>query len=686
MFFNRRSAAITPRDPATLAAANTALAMIWFDPQGTILDANTNFCAALGYDLTEIVGQKHAMFLRPGEAERAEYRAFWEALRAGKTQSATFARRRKDGEMVFIEASYVPMTDAAGAVTGVVKFAADVTAKTREALRAKGWTEAINRSNAVIEFTPEGKVLDANEAFLKTLGYEKSEIVGQMHRMFMPADEIGQPAYQQFWADLRAGKFRAGEFLRIGKGGREVWIQASYNPVFAPDGSVASVVKFASDITAQKLRALDARGQLAALDHAQAVIEFDLTGKILTANENFLSALGYELSEVVGRHHSIFVRPGERGTPAYARLWEQLAAGQHQEAEYCRVTKSGAEIWIQATYNPILDARGRPYKVVKFATDITARKRAVQQFQAAVGELAGGDLVHRLGQKMPGELETLRVDYNGAVERMAGLIGAILGAADAIQGEVSTIQQTSLELGRRTETQAASLEETAAALNELTSSVASATAGAREAAGAVSQARERSSAGRQVVDQAITAMNAIAASSGQISKITSVIDDIAFQTNLLALNAGVEAARAGETGRGFAVVASEVRALAQRSSEAAREIAELIATSEKQVRDGVSLVDRSGRELSEIDTLVRTVADLVHEIANSASEQSVGLAEINTAMNHLDQVTQQNAAMFEETSAAVTTLRDQTQDLVRETSVFTTEGGGRAEPEYRYAS
>ncbi len=665
----------TPKPPArdllTLEAGRAALAMIWFDLEGTILDANDNFCRVLGYELSEIVGRKHAIFLLPGRQESPDYARFWQELRAGKTLQDTFARRAKSGDTVYIEASYVPLLDDGGAVTGVVKYATDVTEKTLAMKRAESWVDAIDRSNAVIEFSAEGIVLNANERFLEATGYRLDEIVGKHHRMFMPPGEGAGPAYEAFWSDLRAGRIDAGEYRRVGKGGREVWVQATYNPIRDPEGKITAVVKFAADTTRAKQTAIDHSGQLAALDRSQAVIEFDLTGKILTANANFLHALGYELNEIVGRHHSMFVHAAERDTPAYAEFWAALGRGAFQEAEYCRIAKSGAEVWIQATYNPILDADGKPYKVVKFATDITARKQAVQQFQGAVERLAQGDLSTRLAAPMPGELETLRHDFNGALDRMARLIGSIAEGAQVISAEVETIQSTSVELGRRTERQAAALEETAAALNELTSAVDSASDGAREAATVVAQARGRSEEGRGVVDRAIAAMTEIEASSERISSITSVIDEIAFQTNLLALNAGVEAARAGEAGRGFAVVASEVRALAQRSSEAAREIAQLIATSGRQVKDGVSLVDRSGKELAAIDELVRRVDDLVRTIASSAVEQSSGLSEINSAVNDLDRVTQQNAAMFEETSAAVTTLRGLAGDLRSETSVFT---------------
>ena len=298
------------------------------------------------------------------------------------------------------------------------------------------------------------------------------------------------------------------------------------------------------------------------------------------------------------------------------------------------------------------------------------RAEAARNQQTVVEALAGGlsamstgDLSVRIDSRFPESYERLRADFNQAVERISELVGSMVEGAGTITRETDMLGSAASQLSHRTESQAASLEETAAAITELSASVENSAAGAREASRTVESARERSQAGSKVVQQTIGAMEEIAESSGKISRITSVIDDIAFQTNLLALNAGVEAARAGEAGRGFAVVASEVRALAQRSSDAAREIAGLISTSEQQVESGVSLVNNSGVALNEIDGLVETLSDLVRSMAETSVQQSTGLAEISTAVNQLDQVTQQNAAMFEETTAAVQTLQSEAQSL-----------------------
>lgn len=235
----------------------------------------------------------------------------------------------------------------------------------------RGQVEALRRSQAVIEFTPDGEVIYANDGFLSLTGYDLSEVLGRRHSLFVDPEERATPAYASFWARLAAGEFQRGEFKRIGKNGRVVWIQASYNPVLDRTGRVFKVVKFASDVTASKLAAADSAGQLAAIDKAQAVIEFNLDGAIIRANQNFLQTLGYTAEEVRGQHHSMFVDPEERARPEYRMFWEKLGRGDYDAGRYRRIAKDGREVWIQASYNPILDLSGRPIKVVKYATDIT---------------------------------------------------------------------------------------------------------------------------------------------------------------------------------------------------------------------------------------------------------------------------------------------------------------------------
>jgi methyl-accepting chemotaxis protein len=250
-----------------------------------------------------------------------------------------------------------------------------------------GRVAAINRSSAVIEFALDGTILYANENFLNTMGYAREEIIGRHHGIFVDAEHRDSSEYRAFWEKLRHGDFDAGQYKRVAKGGREVWIQASYNPVLDSRGKPIRVIKFATDITDQKLKAADYEGQLSAVGKSQAVIHFNLDGTIIWANENFLAAMGYSLEEIRGKHHRMFVEPAERESQEYRMFWEKLGRGNYDAGEYRRIGKGGREVWIQASYNPIMDMNGKPFKVVKYATDITAAKRQNQLNAAFKGAL-----------------------------------------------------------------------------------------------------------------------------------------------------------------------------------------------------------------------------------------------------------------------------------------------------------
>jgi methyl-accepting chemotaxis protein len=263
-----------------------------------------------------------------------------------------------------------PVKNEDGSRAGVVVEWSDASVRLQN-LDFGAQVAAANRSQAVIEFKLDGTILSANENFLHALDYTLNEIKGKHHSMFVAPAERDSAAYREFWAALNRGEYQAAEYKRIGKGGKEVWIQASYNPVFDEKGKPSKVVKFATDVTAQKLKNADLAGQIAAIDKAQAVIEFNMDGTIITANANFLGALGYSLAEIKGKHHSMFVEPSERDGAAYREFWAALNRGEYQAAEYKRIGKGGKEVYIQASYNPILDLNGKPFKVVKYATDVT---------------------------------------------------------------------------------------------------------------------------------------------------------------------------------------------------------------------------------------------------------------------------------------------------------------------------
>ncbi len=591
-----------------------------------------------------------------------------------------------------------------------------------------GKMKAVNAAQAVIEFKLDGTIIMANDNFCNAMGYSLNEIKGKHHSMFADPAYASSAEYRQFWEKLNRGELETGQFKRLGKGGKEVWIQASYNPIMDVDGKPFKVVKFANDITEEKIRANDFEGQLESVNKSQAVIEFELDGTIITANDNFCNVMGYSLNEIKGKHHSMFADPAYASSAEYRQFWEKLNRGEYDSGQYMRFGKRDKEIWIQASYNPILDVDGKPYKVVKFATDITESVKASQMLKQAVdetlevvsvagegdlsqriplegksgdiknlcggvnslmdncssslsdvgrvlGAMSHGDLTEKITKEYQGTFGKLKDDANATVSNLIEIISSIRSGTEEINTASGEIASGNSDLSQRTEQQASSLEETASSMEELTATVKQNADNARQANQLAAGASEVAVKGGSVVGQVVETMSSINESSKKIVDIISVIDGIAFQTNILALNAAVEAARAGEQGRGFAVVATEVRTLAQRSAAAAKEIKELIGDSVNKVEDGTRLVDEAGSTMDEIVNSVKRVTDIMSEISAASQEQSAGIDQVNQAVTSMDEVTQQNAALVEEAAAAAESMQDQSQNLTQAVSVFKLAGG-----------
>jgi methyl-accepting chemotaxis protein len=529
---------------------------------------------------------------------------------------------------------------------------------------------ALGKSFAFIEFTPDGRILTANALFCATMGCSLAAIKGKHHRMFVLPDYAQSLEYRTFWDRLGGGQFDTGEYLRIKADGSEVWLQASYTPVFGRGGKVEKVVKLALDITAKKLKSAHDNSLIQAISRSQASIEFSLQSEILDANENFLKTVGYNRDEVVGRQHRMFVDPEFAASAEYRQFWDRLRGGEFIAGDFNRRGKSGQTIWLQAAYNPIFDASGKVVKVVKFATNLTERMGNVAVVGNALAQLAGGNLEGRVTAKLMPSLDKLRLDFNAAADTLQSALKAVSTTGYAIQTATGEIAAATENLSRRTEQQASGLEQTAAALDEITTTVKKTAAGALQARDVVIGAIGDAEKSGGIVHQAVSAMGEIEKSSREIANIIGVIDEIAFQTNLLALNAGIEAARAGDAGRGFAVVATEVRALAQRSATAAKEIKSLISASGQQVSSGVGLVGDAGKALGRIAGQFVKIDVVIAEIAASAQQQSAALGEVNSAVNQMDQVTQQNAAMVEQTAAASAHLASEGESLIGLMSAF----------------
>jgi len=450
--------------------------------------------------------------------------------------------------------------------------------------------DALNKSQAVIEFNMDGTIITANQNFLGALGYSLEEIRGKHHRMFVTEGERDSAAYAEFWQTLNRGTYQAAEYKRIGKGGKEVWIQASYNPLMR-GGKPYKVVKFAADITAQKLQAIDAAGQIEAIGKSQAVIHFNTDGTIITANENFLNAVGYALAEIRGQHHRMFVTEDERDGPAYRAFWEALKRGEFQAAEYKRVGKGGKEVWIQASYNPIVDpVDGKVLKVVKFATDTTGQVQERIR-KAAIQQTIDSDL--------------------GAITQ------ALLTANEQVSSAASASEQTS-----------ANVQAVAAGAEELVASIGEISRRAAEATSISSQAVDQSNKTTEIMSGLTTAAH-------RIGQVVGLIQTVAAQTNLLALNATIEAARAGDAGRGFAVVATEVKALANETSKATEEISAQIAGVQQATEEAAKAIHEIGGTINTINEISTTIAAAVEEQNSVTRDISVNMQTASSGVESI---------------------------------------------------
>lgn len=408
---------------ALISALDRSQAIIEFKPDGTILSANKNFLDTMGYTLAEIKGKHHRMFVHPDEASSQAYTEFWDSLRKGNFEAEEYRRLGKGGKEVWIQASYNPVMGFSGKVDKVVKIATDVTKRKLKEADTHGQITALNRAQAVIEFELDGTIIHANENFLSVMGYTLDEIKGKHHKMFLADTDSATKAYKDFWEELGKGNFKSGEFKRISRNGQTVWINATYNPIFDPTGKPIKVVKYATDVTAAKIKNADFEGQMEAIKKAQAVIEFNLDGTIITANGNFTTTLGYTLEEIQGQHHRIFVEPSEVESEAYAKFWDTLKAGNFMSGEFKRVSKTGQTIWINASYNPIFGPDGKPFKVVKYATNITDEKLRSADFEGQINAVKKAQAVIEFN------LDGTIIDAN------ENFLGALQYSADEITGQ-----------------------------------------------------------------------------------------------------------------------------------------------------------------------------------------------------------------------------------------------------------
>ena len=501
-----------------------------------------------------------------------------------------------------------------------------------ERLQADATLAAIGRSQAVIEFNMDGTIITANDNFLSTLGYTLEEVVGQHHGMFVDEATKHSAEYREFWAKLNRGEYQSAEYKRYGKGGKEVWIMASYNPILDLNHRPCKVVKFATDTTKQKMTNADFSGQIAAISKSQAMIEFKMDGTIISANENFLNAVGYSLHEVVGKHHSMFVDQATRQSDDYREFWAKLNRGEYQSGEYKRFGKGGKEVWIVASYNPILDLNQRPCKVVKFATDVTLEV----QTRAEVAQMAQS--------------------VGASSVQLTAISHQMAGNADATATQANIVSAASEEVSLNVSVVATGSEEMLASIREISKS---ANESARVAKNAVSVA--------ELTNQTISKLGL---SSVEIGKVIKVITSIAQQTNLLALNATIEAARAGEAGKGFAVVANEVKELAKETAKATEEIGQKIEAIQADTKGAVQAISEISAIINQINDISNTIASAVeeqtattNEIGRNIAEAAKGAGEIARNISGVATAAQSTTSGAHETQVAAKNLNQMAEQL-----------------------
>lgn len=577
---------------------------------------------------------------------------------------------------------------------------------------------AVSKAQAMIEFKMDGTILHANDNFLRTMGYTLDEIKGKHHSMFAEPGVSGTIEYRQFWDKLNRGEYDANQYKRVGKGGKEVWIEASYNPIMDATGKPYKVVKFATDITQATFSAIFNRRALGGLENVEVnVMLADASFNIVYGNASLTDMLRraendirkdlphFNAGKIVGTNIDVFHK-----NPSHQRGMLANLKGTHKT-----VLKVGS-CTFDLTVNPIDDDNGARLGYVVEWRDRTAEVAMEAEISSVVARAAEGDFSERireedkrgffktLAQNVNGLLNTTSVgledvgrvlkllangnmtqkitgnytglfgevknDVNATIDRLSDVIEDVRGNADSLTNAAREISKTSQSLSQGASSQAAGVEEVSASIEQMAGSIKQNSENSRVTDQIATKAAEEAKEGGRAVIETVNAMKAIA---GKIS----IVDDIAYQTNLLALNAAIEAARAGEHGKGFAVVAAEVRKLAERSQVAAQEIGDLASSSVKQA-------ERAGSLLQEMVPAINRTSDLVQEITAASNEQTNGVAQINQAMMSLNQQTQQNAAASEELAATAEEMSGQASMLNNAMSFFDT-GSSRPRAKTRQA-